>query len=744
MNNNKLVFKSGNEIAALAACQINYDVMGYYPISPSTEIAQLIDIEKSNGNVDIHLIPADGEHSSAGICYGAALTGARVFNATSANGLSFMLEQLPVFSGTRIPMVMNLVTRTVSAPLNIHCEHTDLYSTLQTGWLTLCASTTQSVYDMNIIALKLAEQIELPALVVYDGYITSHQKHNSYVFNDDTIVKKFLGDKFHPKNKYIDNLENPLTIGAHMLPEHTFNNKVLVDLALKKGLSAFEQITDEYSKLSGRKYDLVEEYLTEDADKILLVLNSTAEIAKDAIDQLRKDGVKVGLIKPNILRPFPTTAILNSIKHTKHVTIMDRADNPGNDFGILASDINNIIQSNNLDITTNSIIFGLGGKEIFIEDIKSILTTTFSCTKSFYGTTTSNTNKEKTVINQHVIYNSSEYKIGGFKSEFDTDNHKLSIKIPPLKNLMKKPKRIASGHSACPGCGIFPGVETFLRGIEGDVVLLNQTGCAYVVTANYPHSAHKGHYIHNLFQNGSSTMSGLVDAILKLKDDNKINFDNDATFVMLSGDGGFDIGMGPAIGTALRNHKLIMLEYDNEGYMNTGAQQSYSTPLGHRTSTSNVGSVIKGRMQNHKDTVQIMAATNMPYVFTGVDAFPQDLVKKAAKAQWYANNVGTVYGKILIACPLNWKSKDNEGSSILETAVNCNFFPLYEIENGITNITYDPSSVGNNVEPETWLNMMYKSKHLLLPENRLLLNEFKDTINLRYNKLKIKHEHPNL
>ncbi|MGL5020456.1 MAG: thiamine pyrophosphate-dependent enzyme, partial [Mycoplasmatales bacterium] len=300
------------------------------------------------------------------------------------------------------------------------------------------------------------------------------------------------------------------------------------------------------------------------------------------------------------------------------------------------------------------------------------------------------------------------------------------------------------GHSACPGCGIFPGVEMFLRGIEGDVIMVNQTGCAYVVSANYPTTAHKGNYMHNLFQNGASTLSGILEAILEQKRRGEIEFSDDATFVMLSGDGGMDIGMGPAIGAALRNHKMIVLEYDNEGYMNTGAQLSYSTPEGHRTSTSNIGKLSSGKNFDHKDTVQIMAATNIPYVFTGVDAYPQDLVKKAAKAQWYANNHGLVYGKILISCPLNWKSEDKDGSVLLEKAVNSNFFPLYEIENGVTNITHNPDVLGSKVDAEEWLKLMGKSKHLLKPENKEVLDHFKGIINKRWKTLCAKDEHPNL
>lgn len=189
-----------------------------------------------------------------------------------------------------------------------------------------------------------------------------------------------------------------------------------------------------------------------------------------------------------------------------------------------------------------------------------------------------------------------------------------------------------------------------------------------VTTTGYPYSSHKSTFIHNLFQNGAATLSGVVEMFWERKRRGELDglgLQEDFTFVMVTGDGGMDIGMGPAIGAALRGHKMIIVEYDNEGYMNTGAQQSYSTPLGHRTSTSSIGKTQQGKVTQHKDTAQIMAATNIPYVFTGCEAYPQDLLKKAAKAQWYAQNEGLVYGKILIACPLNWMSEDKDGTDIV-------------------------------------------------------------------------------
>ncbi|KYD16476.1 Pyruvate:ferredoxin oxidoreductase, alpha subunit [Parageobacillus caldoxylosilyticus] len=172
-------FASGNEMAALAAAQINYHIMGYFPITPSTEIAQLLDQMKLRGEHSIQLIPADGEHGSAGICYGASIMGARVLNATSANGLMYMLEQLPVQSGTRFPMVLNLVTRSISGPLDIHGDHSDLYFALNTGWVILLARTPQAVYDMNIMALKIAEHADVRFLSLSRMMASSHRIKNA-------------------------------------------------------------------------------------------------------------------------------------------------------------------------------------------------------------------------------------------------------------------------------------------------------------------------------------------------------------------------------------------------------------------------------------------------------------------------------------------------------------------------------------------------------------------------------------
>ena len=737
-------------MAAEAAAHINYHIMGYYPISPSTEIAQALDIMGVNGKHDIQLIAADGEHSAAGICYGAATTGARVFNATSANGLMFMLEQLPVQSGTRYPMVMNLVNRAVSGPLNIHCDHSDMYFALNSGWVMFACANPQAVYDLNVIALKVAEHpaVRLPAMVCYDGYITSHQKHNVEVFEHVETVRNFIGEVDRDAHHYIGDLaKGPITVGAHMVGNEFLNNHYQLHLAHEHVLSIYKEIAAEYAELSGRHYDAVETYGAADADVVLFLLNSSADTAKDAVDMLNKEGKKVKIVRPNIIRPFPAADILTAIGDAKVIVALDRADSTGAKGGNISHDLKAALHDGGKhDVHVLSRVYGLGGKEFFVEDALTLMELGFEAITNstipsfdYYGVTPGNPELAAAQIErQQVPYTEDKYKTGKISADWDEKTGKVKVRVPALRNLTTKPKRLSSGHGACPGCGIFPGLELFFKGIEGEIVIVNQTGCGYVVSAGYPYSSHQQHYVHNLFQSGAATLSGIVEAVYKLRSRGELAFSDDATFVMVTGDGGMDIGMGSAIGAALRGHKLIMLEYDNQGYMNTGAQMSYSTPLGNRTSTTNVGKTRAGKAYHHKDTPQIMAATNIPYVFTGTEAYAMDLVKKAAKAHWYATHVGPVYGKILIACPLNWKSLDADGTNVVKAATDCGFFPLYEVENGVTTITVDPK--GEKLVPiEEWLKFMGKTRHLLQAENVGLLESMRTEIMRRYKQLQEKH-----
>ena len=303
------------------------------------------------------------------------------------------------------------------------------------------------------------------------------------------------------------------------------------------------------------------------------------------------------------------------------------------------------------------------------------------------------------------------------------------------------PMRIAPGHGACPGCGIPVNLNLLLKGIEGNVVILFQTGCGMVVTTGYPKTAFRIPYLHNLFQNGAATLSGVVE-VFHQKQKRGEYPKGQITFLMVSGDGGMDIGMGSALGTALRGHRLLMFEYDNGGYMNTGYQLSYSTPMGARSSTSHVGKDQYGKSFFHKDTPELMAATHIPYIATVAESNPADFIRKAAKAAAYSREFGTAYIKALSACPLNWNDKPNLERSVIAAAVDCCYFPLYEIERGITALNYNPIAQKKQIPVTEWLGMMGRTKHLLKEEYRPVTDEIQAEIDRRFARLCARAEHP--
>ena len=744
-------FLSGNEAAARAARDIGFHVMGYFPITPSTEVAETLSKMQAAGEHEIVMIPADGEHGAAGICYGAALGGGRVLNATSSQGLLYALEQLPVQSSTRVPMVLNVATRAISGPLDIRCDHSDIYFALNTGWIILLAREPQAVYDMNLAAIRIGEHadVRLPVLVAYDGFFTSHQKRRVEVIEDKDALQEFLGTAETPFTAL--DPKHPVTFGPYMNDPDLINNKKQHSLAMEAARRVIPEVFEELEKLTGRRYPVMDAYHMDDAEVALVLLNSAAETAKEVADRLRGEGKKVGVLSLNVLRPFPAELIRQALSGVKAALVGDRADSYGADGGNLSLEVRAAIQvdpENRTRVLTR--IYGLGGKdfddsdaeEFFAEALETAKTGEVREVFAYHGTYAGD--PEKQVPHGLPAIEKGEVTRGMATVTENPETGKLDVELKPLWAMTEVPSRIAPGHGACPGCGAFPVLHQVFSVLEGDIVVLFQTGCAMVVTTGYPKTAHRITYIHNLFQNGAATLSGLVEMYHALLRRGELPDSPDITFVMVTGDGGMDIGMGPALGAAHRNHHMMILEYDNQGYMNTGAQLSYSTPLGHRTSTSEVGSMRKGKVSHHKDTPQIFSAAHVPYVFTASEGYPEDLMRKAAKAQWYAKREGMTYGKILSFCPLNWTTTDDAAESVLQVAIDSCFFPIYEVERGITQITYDPEVLGRKRKISDWLGRMGKTKHLVAEGNEDRLAAIEQEAERRWRRIKAMHEHPEL
>ena len=733
MKKQVMEYASGNEMAAIAIKQIGYDLMGYYPITPSTQIAENLDIMRAKGETDLVMVAAEGEHSAAGICYGASVAGGRVVNATSANGLLYAIEQFPVQSGTRYPMVMNVVCRTVSGPLSIKGDHSDIMYLLNAGWPILFASTVQQVYDFNIIALKLAEQVRLPVVVAYDGFFTSHQKGRCLRFEDDEVVRKYIGEK-KEEYPFLD-LEHPITVGSYMNEPDLINNRYQLHMAMEKADRLLPELFVSYEEFSGRNYGKVEGIGCEDAESILVLLGSSFDTAMEAVEEMRKKGKKVGTATLHVLRPFPGKELYAMLRSAANIMVADRQDSYGAGGGNLSLEVRALMQRYGSRTRIKSLIYGLGGKDFFKEDAKDMLAWAENPAKpefAYYGITPGDEEQEA----GDNLYEGAEKNFDPLFMPVTRERTQIGAGNN-LNAVTAMPGRIAPGHGACPGCGIPVNLNLLLRGIEDPVVFLFQTGCAMIVTTSYPRTSFKVPYLHNLFQNGAATLSGVAEICYRKQKKGEIP-PGDIIFIMVSGDGGMDIGMGSAIGTALRGHRLLLFEYDNGGYMNTGYQLSYSTPLGARSATSHVGKEQYGKSFFHKDMPQLMAATGIPYVATVAESNPTDFLKKAAKAADYAKNWGTAYVKAISACPLNWNDKPATERKVIEAAVNCCYFPLYEVEQGKTMLSYDPEKTGKKIPVLDWLSMMGRTKHLQKEQYRDVVDRLQQETDRRFYELKKK------
>ena len=362
---------SGNEAAAIAMKQINPDVVAAFPITPSTEIPQYFSTFVSNGQVDTEFVAVESEHSAMTACIGAEAAGARAMTATSANGLSFMWEQIYIASSLRLPIVLSLVNRAVSGPLNIHNDHSDAMGVRDAGWIMLFSENNQEAYDNLLMAHRIAEHkdVLLPLMVCQDGFITSHSIENIELLEDDK-AKAFVGT-YKPEH-YLLNKEEPIAIGPLDLQAYLFEHKYQQATAMRNAKKVIAEVSKEFEELTGRKYSFFEEYKLEDAEIAIVCMNSTAGTTKYVVDQLRNKGIKAGLLKIRMFRPFPTEEIAKALSHLKAVAVLDKADSLNGAGGALFEDVTSAMFVNKVQVPTVNYVYGIGGRDTTSNDIESV------------------------------------------------------------------------------------------------------------------------------------------------------------------------------------------------------------------------------------------------------------------------------------------------------------------------------------------------------------------------------------
>lgn len=364
---------SGNEATATAMKQINPDVVAAFPITPSTEIPQYFSTFVANGTVDTEFVAVESEHSAMSACIGAESAGARAMTATSANGLSLMWEMIYIASSLRLPIVLSLVNRAVSGPLNIHCDHSDAMGVRDSGWIMLFSENNQEAYDNTLMAHRIAEHkdVMLPLMVCQDGFITSHAIENIELVEDDK-VKEFVGE-YKPEH-YLLNKEEPIAVGPLDLQAYLFEHKTQQAIAMKNAKQVILDVAKDFEKMTGRSYGLFEEYQLEDAEIAIVCMNSTAGTTKYVVDQLRNKGIKAGLLKIRVFRPFPVDEVAKALSHVKALAILDRADSLNAGGGALFEDVTSGMYVNNIHVPSVNYVYGIGGRDTKADDIESVYT----------------------------------------------------------------------------------------------------------------------------------------------------------------------------------------------------------------------------------------------------------------------------------------------------------------------------------------------------------------------------------
>ena len=361
---------SGGQAVAVAMKQINPDLVAAYPITPQTPIIETFAQFVADGKVDTELIDVESEHSALSAVVGASAAGGRAMTATSSQGLALMAEIVYIASGSRLPIVMAISNRALSAPINIHCDHSDSMFLRDAGWIQMYSEDAQEAYDNMIIALKVAEnkKVLTPAMVMQDGFITSHNVQNVRIL-DDKVVKKFVG-KYEPEFPLL-NTKKPVTVGPLDLFDYFFEHKYQQAEAMESSKKIIKQVDKEFYRLTKRKYDFVENYKTSDAEHIIVALSSTCGTIKMVVDKLRKEGKKVGLLKIRVMRPFPNNEIVKALAKAKSIAVLDRSMSFGN-FSPVFTEVKSALYGLNKKPKLHNYVYGIGGRNIGINDIKKV------------------------------------------------------------------------------------------------------------------------------------------------------------------------------------------------------------------------------------------------------------------------------------------------------------------------------------------------------------------------------------
>ena len=644
---------TGNEAVAWGARLSRPQVVAAYPITPQSEIVEMLSRWIARGELNAEYINVEGEFSAGGATMGACEAGARVFTATCAQGLGYGFEYFSHIGWSRLPVVMAVTNRALGG-YTIYCDHRDSLSFKDQNWIQFYCENHQEALDTIIQAYKVAEnpRISMPAMVCIDGFYLSHT--SSIV----DIPEQELVDEFLPPSYRSRRLAIP---PAGLKEKHEAWTGIWARELLKAKVNEqvkpfIEEVDREFNGKFGRSYGgLVEAYRCEDAEVALVAMGSMVGTVKDVVDELREKKIPIGLIKLRVFRPFPVEQVREFTKNVRVVVALDRNiawGSPGGG-GAIFEDLKSAFYNLDERPILLDFIVGLLGVDITEADIKYAANQGLKALK-----------EGKVEREVDLLYWGAPYDV----EAVSLVNSASSKPHPFTFDPRYRERIVIPGDLLCPGC-VYPlALRHIINNLRKIVVPVDVVGCRALGPLML------GPWCIALFSGAACYASGVARAlkILGKKDEVEV--------IYCGGDGGIaDVGFQPISGAAERNEDIIVVCLDNEAYMNTGIQRSSTTPIYAWTTTTQVGGVKHGKPENKKDMSIIMAAHNVSYVATASVSHIKDLIYKAKKA---AKMKGFRYIHVLIPCSQGWRFPPEKTVEIARLAVQTCYFPLFEIENG--------------------------------------------------------------
>ncbi|HIH89006.1 TPA: hypothetical protein HA344_07350, partial [Candidatus Bathyarchaeota archaeon] len=602
----------GNKALAYGVKLARVEVIPAYPITPQTTIIEYLAEFVANGELDAEYIHADGEHSCMAMAVGASLAGARVFTSTCSQGLAYMHECVAQAVNYRTPLLLGVANRTLGWFWSLGPDYSDIMPELNLGYLVNFAESNQEVLDMTLQLYKIAEdyRVLLPTMMSLDGFYLSYSQERVWM-PDQEVVDKWLPPYKAPYP--IDPTINDKFPTASIPPTmHTPMRRIYEEI-LQDSRAVIKEVDASFGKAFGRSYGgLVEEYRTEGAEALLVTMGSMTTAGRRAIDKLRAEGEKIGLVKLRFLRPFPDTEIREIASNVKAIGVVDRMMNHGTRGGGAFQDIKGALYNSGVKIPIQGFVTGMGGEDIPIDDMYMM-------------------GKKALAI----------AKAKRVEKEVEFIEHKMPPMTKPVQLDWDEP--IYPASDGCAGCGASIIVRHLLKVLGPNTIVINPPNCSGV---NYGQVVRVPWMLAN-FAAAAAYETGVYRAMKKKGKADKV------WITSFAGDGGTaDIGLQSLSGAAERGEPIMWLCYDNEAYMNTGIQRSSATPTGASTTTSPAGDVIPGKVQWRKPLTEIIAAHQIPYVAQAAPSNWRDLMEKARKA---AAADGPAFLNVFADCNRGWR-----------------------------------------------------------------------------------------